>query len=202
MVLTYLRMFTDENAFGILISYYLVENEEYGLDREQFVGRFELFRRIVRGCLREAVLATRLHAVDLGHAFYVEVAEGEQTSSPLAWARRVREMLHEHAFDTVAIVTHGSRWVDDESETALSTEHVGNVDVFTISNPSEPLRRALYGEAASHPNEGDGESIEDPEAWGPGLYLDTEAAEALAMVPKNAPTILYTRGAGFYRVGR
>ena len=43
---------------------------------------------------------------------------------------------------------------------------------------------------------------EDGSGWGPGLYLDTEAAEALGMTPKNAPTVLRAAGASFYRAGR
>jgi hypothetical protein len=86
----------------------------------------------------------------------------------------------------------------------LSTEYVGDASLVTISNPSEPLRRAQYGEAAAHDDDAEGGPGSDrpTRAWGPGLYLDTEAAEALAMSPKNAPTVLYARGAGFYRVGR
>jgi hypothetical protein len=194
---------TDENAFGILVSYFRVEDEEYGLERREFVDRFELFRRLLRECLRDVPLGIRVRAVDLGHALYVELAEDEHATSPLAWAKKAREKLGAHSLESVAIVTHGSRWVDVDAETFLSTEYIGDTSLVTISNPSEPLRRALYGEAAAHSDETEEDASGDSErAWGPGLYLDTEAAEALALAPKNAPTVLYTRGAGFYRVGR
>jgi hypothetical protein len=195
-------MITDENAFGILVAYHRVEDEEYGLEHREFVERFELFRNTVREGIRETPLGADVRAVDFGHAFYLEVAEGRHATHPLAWVRKVRERLGERSFDTAAFVTHGSRWVDD-AETFLSTEHIGDCGVVTISNPSEPLRRALYAEAATHADDRDSEHDEASGlGWGPGLYLDTEAAEALAMVPKNAATVLYTRGAGFYRVGR
>lgn len=196
-------MITDENAFGVLVSYLRVEDEEYGLEPREFAERFELFRRLVRECLRDIPLGGCVRAVDFGHAVYVELAEDQCVASPLGWARKVREKLGEGAFESVVLVTHGSRWVEDDHETSSSTEYVGEASLVTISNPSEPLRRALYGEAAAHDDEAEGDSGSDPaRGWGPGLYLDTEAAEALAMVPKNAPTVLYTRGAGFYRVGR
>jgi hypothetical protein len=196
-------MFIDENAFGILVSYFRVEDEEYGLERAEFVDRFELFRQIVRDSLRDAPLGARVRAIDFGHAVYVEIAEGDQSASPIGWARKVRERLAERDFDSAAFVTHGSRWVDEEADTFASTEHIGDAGLLTISSPSEPLRRAFLAEAASHDDgaEFEGTDVESL-AWGPGLYLDTEAAEALALSPKNAPTVLSTRGANFYRVGR
>jgi hypothetical protein len=38
--------------------------------------------------------------------------------------------------------------------------------------------------------------------WGPGLYLDTEAVEALGLNLKNQPTALNVAEATFFRVGR
>ena len=196
-------MITDENAFGILVSYFRVEDEEYGFEHAEFVKRFELFRQVVRSALREAPLGAGVRAIDFGHAVYVEVAEGDQSASPVGWARKVRDRLTERGFDSAAFVTHGSRWVDEAAETFASTEYLGDAGLLTISNPSEPLRRALYADAASHDDDSDsGGTDGQSRAWGPGIYLDTEAAEALAMVPKNAPTVLSAHGAGFYRVGR
>jgi hypothetical protein len=198
-------MFTDENAFGILVSHFRLEDEEYGLERAEFVKRFELFRQVVRDALRDVPLGAGVRAIDFGHAVYVEIAEGDQSTSPIGWARKVREQLAERGFDSAAFVTHGSRWVDEAAETFVSTEHVGDAGLLTISNPSEPLRRAFFADAASHDAGAAAESEStdvESRSWGPGLYLDTEAAEALALAPKNAPTILSASGAGFYRVGR
>src|SRR5262245_21522103 len=127
-------MIIDENAFGILVSYIRVEDEEYGLERAQFVERFELFRRVVRDSLRDTPLGASVRAVDFGHAVYVEVAEGDQSASPVGWARKVRERLAERSFDSAVFVTHGSRWVDEDAETFASTEHVGDVGLLTVSN--------------------------------------------------------------------
>ena len=190
-------MLVDENAFGVLVSYFGVEDEEYGLERDVFVARFDAFRASVRESLRDHRLGSGVRAVDLGHALYVEVADGSHTESPLAWAKRAHARLAEAGYAAVVAVTHGGRWVDDEADSFVSTEHVGDAGLVTLSNPSEPLRRALYADAASRPGD------DDPGAgWGPGLYLDTEAAEALGLSPKNAPTVLKVGSAGFYRAGR
>src|SRR5262245_25137186 len=130
-------MILDENAFGILISYFHVEDEEYGLERAGFVERFTRFRDLLRDAMREAPLGAHARAVDLGHAVYFEVAEDRHTTSPLGWARKVRQRLAEHEFDSAVFVTHGSRWIDEEAETFLSTEHLGDFGLVTLSNPSE-----------------------------------------------------------------
>ncbi|HVU03824.1 MAG TPA: hypothetical protein VHE30_18825 [Polyangiaceae bacterium] len=183
----------DENAFGILIANHAVEDEEYALSREEFVARCESFRRTMRAHVRERRLGASVRALDLGHAFYLEVADGDHADGPLAWAKAARALLAEAGYETVGIVSHGSRWVDEE-EAFPGTEHLGEVSLVTLSNPSEPFRRALAAETATH---GEGE-----DAWGAGLYLDTEAAEALGLTPKNAPTVLDAGGASFFRAGR
>jgi len=187
----------DENAFGILVSYFTVEDDEYGLEREQFVARLRGFREALRECARDLPLGRGVRGLDFGHAQYFEVGAGEQVESPLGWARKVRARLAERGFETVVAVTHGSRWVDEEAESFASTEYIADVSFITLSNPSEPLRRAWYADTAARK-----EDEEDDDGWGPGLYLDTEAAEALGMMPKNLPTVLTVAGAGFYRAGR
>jgi len=167
----------------------------YGYKREH-TARFEAFRGTVRAAVRDLPLGKGVRAVDLGHAIYVEVGDGDQTESPLAWVKKARTMLTEGGFETVAIVTHGGRWVDDSAESFVSVEHLGEVGLVSISLPSEPLRRALYADTASRPTD-------DAAAggWGPGLYLDVEAVEPLGIKLRNAPTSLQTGGAEFYRVG-
>jgi hypothetical protein len=76
----------------------------------------------------------------------------------------------------------------------MNERFVASVAVTTASHPSEPLRRALSAEVATH-------ATGDEPGWGPGLYLDTEAVEALGRTPKNAPTVLEIAGATFYRAG-
>ena len=41
----------DENAFGLLLSYFDIENDEYALEAEEFVERVETFRSSWRSCL-------------------------------------------------------------------------------------------------------------------------------------------------------
>jgi hypothetical protein len=187
----------DENAFGLLVSYCQIEDEEYGLELEQFAARVRAFRASLDECLAALPLGHDVRALDLGHALYVEVGEGDETENPIDWLRMVRARLAGRGFQTVGVLSHGSRWVDRSSaERAGLLEQLGDVSVCRAGLPSEPLRRALYADAAcvfgqqEHPG------------WGPGLYVDTEAIEALGRKLKNAPTPLVASGATFYRFGK
>jgi hypothetical protein len=192
-------MWIDENAFGLLISYFAVEEDEYGLEREEFVERFEAFRRAVYDFAALSPLGASVRALDLGHAVYFEVAAGDESTDLLAWMRELRTRVTDAGFATVGVLTHGSRWVAEDEPLEAHTQLVGTMQVTAWSRPSEPLRRAMYADAASRPR-GDDEAEEN--GWGAGLYFDTEAVEALGRTPKNAPTALVTAGAAFYRVGR
>ena len=188
----------DENAFGILIAHYGIENEEYALEREAFVERFTEFRSALLDFLATLPVAQNAAALDLGHALYVEFADGEQNEDPLVWAKAARALLTGRTFDSAAIVAHGSRWRDDEGEALPDVGDLeGGVSLIQVSRPSEPLRRALAAEVATRRSDESDES-----GWGPGLYIDVEAVEALARSFKNAPTALEIGGATFYRVGR
>ena len=187
----------DENAFGLLIAYHAIEDDEYALDREHFVVRFRRFTQLVREHLRGHSPGVAARALDLGHAVYVELGEGDQDGSLMGWLKTLRAALEELGVPTTAVLTHGSRWVREGEAPAVMTEQAGEVALTHLSTPSEPLRRALYAEAACHDDEDSG-----VQGWGPGLYLDTEAAEALQLRPKNDPTVLSASGASFYRVGR
>lgn len=187
----------DENAFGILIGYLEVEDHEYALERDAFVDKFRGFRDAIYDYVAELSPAAAARAFDFGHAVYFEFAEGDESVDLISWARGLRTRLGDAQFSSVVVVTHGSRWVDDDGDERLEgmTERfVANVAVTTWSNPSEPLRRALSAEVATH-------ASADEAGWGPGLYLDTEAVEALGRTPKNAPTVLEVAGATFYRAG-
>lgn len=185
----------DENAFGLLISYYNVEADEYEGEREQFVERYATFSAVVRDRLTEQPPGEGARAIDLGHAFYVELGDGDQRADLIAWLRELRATLSEHDFLTAGMLTHGSCWVDAEDPRPDIVE-CGSVKLFRASRPSEPLRRALLAEAATH-----GDEELEIEGWGPGLYLDLEAVAALGRKPKNAPTVLRSGGAEFFRAG-
>jgi len=185
----------DENAFGLLLSYFAIEDDEYKGEREEFIDRYVRFAALVRERLTEKAPGAGARAIDLGFAFYVELQDGEQSSDPIVWLRELRATLAEHGYQTAAMLTHGSCWVD-EADPRPDIVECGSVSLFRASRPSEPLRRALLAEAATH-----GDDEEGSEGWGPGLYLDVEAVEALGRRPKNAPTILRSRGAEFFRAG-
>ena len=185
----------DENAFGLLISYFDIEDDEYEGEREEFIDRYATFAALIRDRLTEKPPGAAARAIDLGHAFYVELADGEQHGDLIAWLREMRATLGEHGYATAGMLTHGSCWVD-EQDPRPDIVDCGTLKLFRASRPSEPLRRSLLAEAATH---GD-EEVGTP-GWGPGLYLDLEAVEALGRKPKNAPTILRSGGAQFFRAG-
>src|SRR5690606_31117706 len=177
-------MWTDENAFGLLIAYFAVEDDEYGLERAEFVERFEAFRRSVYDFVALRPPGQGARGLDLGHAVYLELAAGDEEVALLAWMRELRAALTSAGFASVGVITHGGRWVPEEGAPSAHVQSVGTAEITVWSRPSEPLRRALYAEAATRPDE-DGEG-----GWGPGLYFDVEAVEALGRTPKNAPTAL------------
>lgn len=185
----------DENAFGLLISYSSLEDDEYAGEREDFVERYAAFTRIVRERLAEHPPGSGGHAVDLGHAVYLELLEEHDPQDLIGWLKAMRSALAEKSYRTAGILSFGSSWVDAEAPRS-ETVPVGNLTLTRVSLPSEPLRRALLAEAATY---GDEETGVD--GWGPGLYLDVEAVEALGRKPKNEPTVLRTSGIRFFRAG-
>jgi len=186
---------SDENAFGVLIGYHAIEDDEYALEPAEFAARFEQFRAAVRSCVESFPLAENVLVRELGHAVYLEFADGEQKEDPIGWIKLVRARLTGLELTSVGVLSHGGRWLSETSE--MTPPSVPGVTWHSVSLPSEPLRRALYAETATHPNAED-----DEIAWGAGLYVDTEAIEALGRALKNAPTPLSVAGATFYRVAR
>lgn len=183
----------DEDAFGILFSYYEVEDDEYGSDeREAFVERFSGFEREGLASLSAMGLPKDYHVVCLGHALYAELRDDGDVSDLLGRLRAASARLSGEGFVNVTVLSHGSRWVREGEGAALSlTEEAPRV--VRLSRPSEPLRRALEAEAFARRDD-------DDNGWGPGVYVDTEALEALGKTPKNAPTVLQARGAAFFRI--
>ena len=186
----------DENAFGLLVSYFDIEDDEYTLEREEFVERFRLFRKTVLDGLAGPGIGAAVRVLDLGHAVYSELAQEDGTQDPIGWLRTVRARLAEHDFATVGVLSHGGRWVAEDDASSDGPELAEGATFLAASSPSEPLRRALYAETQTHPDETTGFA-----GWGPGLYIDTEAVEALGRRLKNAPTPLSSAGATFYRMG-
>lgn len=185
----------DENAFGLLVAYFGLEDDEYAGEREDFVRRYGDFCALLQERLTNAPPAAQARGLDLGHALYLELLEDERQSDLIGWLRETRAALGEQNYSTVAVLTFGASWLDDQTPRPELTE-TGTIKLVRACLPSEPLRRALLAEAATHGDEEVG-----IEGWGPGLYLDVDAVEALGRKPKNAPTVLYTATARFYRGG-
>jgi hypothetical protein len=183
----------DEDAFGVLFSYFEIEDDEYGSEnRSDFIERFEAFERLTLGLLGNMELPPDHHVLCLGHALYAEFRDREDTPQLFARFREAASRLTSEGFVNVAVLTHGSRWVEEGQPAELSI--TGDAPrVAQISRPSEPLRRALFVAALA-------QADEEVEGWGAGVYADTEALEALGKTPKNAPTVLRAPGAEFFRV--
>jgi hypothetical protein len=183
----------DEDAFGILFSYYEVEDDEYGTDeRSEFVERFQAFEQLGLAAMQSLELPKDHHVLCLGHALYAECPDREDTPQLFARFRAAAARLANEGFVNVAVLTHGSRWVEEGQGAAL--ELTGAAPrLARLSRPSEPLRRALFVAALA-------QADDQVDGWGPGVYADTEALEALGKTPKNAPTVLRAPGAEFFRV--
>ena len=186
---------SDENAFGVLIAYHAIENDEYALEPDEFAARFLEFRSALRACVETFPLCQSGVAREFGHALYIEFAAGDQLEDPIAWIKLVRARLKALELASVGVLSHGGRWQAEPPEPPPPA--ISGIEWQPISLPSEPLRRALYAETATH-----GIDEDDETAWGPGIYVDTEAIEALGRALKNAPTPLAIAGATFYRVAR
>jgi hypothetical protein len=183
----------DEDAFGILFSYYEVEDDEYGSDdRSEFVERFQAFERLGLAAIRSLELPNGHHVLCLGHALYAECPDREDTPQLFARFRAAAARLASEGFVNIAVLTHGSRWVEEGQGAALELTAEAP-RVARLSRPSEPLRRALFVAALA-------QADDQVDGWGPGVYADTEALEALGKTPKNAPTVLHAPGAEFFRV--
>jgi hypothetical protein len=185
----------DENAFGLLISYLNLEDHELSGERSEFVERYAKFAELVRARLSSAPPGSSGRALELGHAVYLELLEDERQGDLIGWLRETRAALAEHGYQTAATLTFAGSWIAGDEPHPTITQ-VGDWQVLQASLPSEPLRRALMADAASRRDDGQGN-----EGWGPGLYLDVDAVEALGKKPKNAPSVLACGDAAFYRAG-
>ncbi len=185
----------DENALGILVAFHSIEDEEYASNElDSFEDRYLLFQRLVLQYFAENPPGTGCRGLELGHSLYLELPEEHVGPGLLKWVKTLREALAEQNFENTVIVAHGGRWVEDS--TTVQLNRAGDIPIASLGGPSEPLRRALFAETATH-----GAPSEDT-AWGAGFYLDSEAMEALGIRPKNEPTLLEIAGADFVRVSR
>jgi len=131
----------------------------------------------------------------MGTSVYVEIADGDHACDPFAWLKELRSYLQQGDWTTFGVITHGGRWVASRSDLTLPSK-VGDIRVMASFGPSEPLRKAMAAESMSHDDE-DG----DYEGWGPGLFVDADALEAMNRKLKNDPTPLRCAGACFFRIG-
>lgn len=185
----------DENAFGILIEYFDLEDDEYAeSEPDNFALRFKEFSRLAIDRFVEAPPASSARVTNLGHAIFAEFEQEARSANLIAWAKQARAQLSELGFSTVVVVTHGGRWLDEDASPWVTTSERGALKIAEVSLPSEPLRRALLASSAAH-------GLYDEGGWGPGVYVDTEAVEAMKLTPRNRPTSFSVAGAEFFRLG-
>jgi len=190
-------MLTDENAFGLLVSWFGIEDEEYALESGDFAERALAFSQTVLERVRARPPAERFRSLSLGHALYLELAEGDESGDLIGWLRELRSELAERGFATLGGITYGGRWLDDAAQgDEPRIEPLAAGSIVHASRPSEPLRYALALDAVAQLEEG------EESGWGPGLYVASDAVEALGRKFKNTPTPLDLGGATFYRVSR
>lgn len=187
----------DENAFGVLVAHYDLENIEYALETSVFLEYLGRFAAVIDAALEQRPLAVNLRQVELGHGRFLEFAEGDQAESPITWIREMRQRLVEADLPNVCLLTAGGRWLRDP-EPNEDVEAEGPLTRMTYG-PSEPLRKALAAEALAQPTAAVGDASET--GWGPGLYVDQEVIERLGKSLKNAPTALPVLSTVFYRIG-
>lgn len=186
----------DENAFGALISYVTLEEDEYASeDTVTFEARVEQFRAACLDAVRERPPGHNTHAVFLGHALYVEVPEGDEKPPLVAFVRALRDRLKQADIGSAGIITHGGRWVEREDSVRVEVVEGESYRMTELSLPSEPFRKALAVDTACH-------GVGATEGWGQGLYLDAEALQPLGLNLKNQPTPLYVGEGVYFRVGR
>ncbi len=163
--------------------------------REQFIERYATFTALIRDRLTEKPPGTSARAIDLGYAFYVELPDGEQQGDLIGWLREMRATLAEHDFDTAAMLTHGSCWVDEQIHGRYRRLRHREA-VSRVAAQRAPASLAV-AEAATH-----GDEELSIEGWGPGLYLDLEAVEGVGpKAQEYADDLAQRGGAEFFRAG-
>jgi hypothetical protein len=171
----------DQNAFGLLISYFTLEDDEYCGEREDFVQRYCEFAECIVTELTQRPPALGARAIDLGFALYVEFEDGDQHGDPIAWLRQLRATLASADYATAAFLTHGSVWID-EAEPRPDILDCGGLKLVRACRSSEPLRRALWGEAATHQDE-----ASSTFGWGPGYTSMWKPWKPWVNAPRTRP---------------
>ena len=184
--------FHDENAYGLLISWYDAEETEYAQSSDKFPPRLIVLRAAIDDYLASFPAGEAMSCFDFGTTFYFEIGDGDQSEDLIGWMRSMRALLAQGDWRTFAVVTYGGRWVANGEPPSRET---GKVRLMVAHGPSEPMRRAMAAEGRSHDDEEAGE-----EGWGPGLFVDLEALEAMGRKLKNQPTTVRAGGTDFVRV--
>lgn len=108
----------DENAFGILVAHYDLESLEYSLEEDAFLEHVERFSELIDDRLVAQSPCSGLRRIELGHAVYLEFADGDQLTDPIVWVRSMRQVLIDADIPNVCVFTAGGRWLQAADEDA------------------------------------------------------------------------------------
>lgn len=136
----------DENAFGVLIAHYDLESVEYSLSEVAFLEYLARFAEVVAGRLAAQPLSGELRRIELGHALYLEFADGDQQVDPIGWLRSVRQALIDADLPNICVLTAGGRWIpgtheaatsEAESSRDLDGTHARESGAWRVGSPAE-----------------------------------------------------------------
>ncbi len=117
----------DENAFGVLVAHYDLESVEYSLGESAFLEYLVRFADLIEQRLAAQPLGNELRRIELGHALYLEFADGDQQTDPIVWLRSMRQVLIDADLPNICALTAGGRWVQASSEDVSSDSDLSPV---------------------------------------------------------------------------
>jgi len=112
----------DENAFGVLLAHFDLESIEYSLGDDAFLEYVKRFSDLIDARLAKQPLGNDLRRIDLGHAIYLEFADGDELTDPIAWARSMRQALVLADLPNVCVLSAGGRWLSAPDEEDASPD--------------------------------------------------------------------------------
>lgn len=190
----------DENAIGVLVAHYDLESAEYSLGESAYLDYLARFDDTVNRYLVEHPLADEVRRIELGHALYLELADGEQQTDPMTWLRHLRQALVAADLPNVCVLTAGGRWVPALPEEVASEPDSSESDELPSARESGAWRVSTAPSASDSSAQASPSPLREPGAeyvsastYGPSEPLRKAlAAEAFAQ-----PTTSDGQNSGF-----
>ena len=118
-----------------------------GLLWRDFIERYRQLKQAFQSCLDSLSLGRGVTVLDLGHAFYVEVGEGDESTDPIRWLREVRSRIpEEYGSVDVRVVEQGNAAAGIVKETRQD-----DIDLVAMATHGRGgVRRVMLGTADAH----------------------------------------------------